>query len=288
MKTIVRIGQVFDSRERVQQAQLGAFGTAMLADAFGKRRQEFPEAALIVEKDHTGQPVYVILSGSPPELLAGDRRVFAVFSPTESQEPIASFREQSEAETWVKGQPRYVTDGYDIRLIDSTDRIAIRPCVGLVIKRGDTDDVLYCRIKRSKQWTIPEGLLGVGESVDAAGRRAVRDQLGIEIGPTMIPGRVPYVNAFLEDVGHFLTLLLVAQYTGDVEPKLQTDLYDAWQWAPAATPPEPKFVTITAVRKVLAVTELPISATSTSTAPVARIALQKQSRPTSSKKKRRR
>lgn len=285
MKTIVRIGQVFDSRERVQQAQLGAFGTAMLADAFGRRRQDFPEAALIVEKDHSGQPVYVILSGNPPELLAGDRKVHAVFSPVDSQEPIASFREQSEAETWVQSQPRYVADGYDIRLIDSTDRIAIRPCVGLVIKRGNTDDVLYCRIKRNKQWTIPEGVLSIGETVDSAGRRTAREQLGVEIGATMIPGRVPYVNAFIEDVGHFLTLLLVTTYTGADEPKLQTDLYDAWQWAPAATPPEPKFVTVAAVQKVLAITPPPES-TVTAT-PVARLALKKKPRSVPGKKRRR-
>lgn len=257
MKTIIRIGQVFDSRERVQQAQLGAFGTALLADAFGKRRQEFPEAALIVEKDQTGQPVYLILSPHPPELLAGDRRVYAVFSPVDSQEPIASFRERQEAEAWVRTQPRYVAEGYDIRGIDSTDRITIRPCVGVVVKRSATDEVLYCRLKRSKEWTIPEGDLAVGESVEAAARRAIRNIFDIEIGPTMIPGRVPYVNTYIADAGHFLTLLLVAEYTASTDPQLKTDLYDAWRWAPAATPPDPQFVTVRAVRKVLDITEAP-------------------------------
>jgi len=221
----------------------------MLADAFDKRRSDFKESVLVVEKAPSGQPVYIVASPHPPEIAAGDRRVFAVFAPIESQEPIATFFDEECAKTWARDNVS--TPGYDIRLIDSTDRVTTRVGVAVVVKRQSTDEVVYCRLRRSKQWALPEGQLGLGETVDAAAKRIARHMLGIEISESMIPARVPYVNAYLEDVGHFVSLVVVAFCTTDAPLKLASDVYDLIQWASAATPPEPQFMTVKTIRKVL-------------------------------------
>ena len=240
MKTIIRIG--------AEESKLAPFATAMLADAFDKRRSDFKESVLVVEKAPSGQPVYIVVSPHPPEIAAGDRRVFAVFSPIESQEPVATFCDEDCAKIWARDSVS-ITPGYEIRPIDSTDRVTTHVGVAIVIKQQGADEVIYCRLRRSRQWALPEGQLGLGETVDAAARRIARNMLGIEISEAMIPSRVPYVNAYIEGVGHFVSLVVVA-FT-DADPQLTSDVYDLVQWAPAATPPEPQFMTVRTIRKVL-------------------------------------
>jgi ADP-ribose pyrophosphatase YjhB (NUDIX family) len=252
VKTILRIGQVLDSRASVQTAPFSPFGTALLAETFDGKRRDCPEAILVVEQSKGG-PVYITIGGNPPELLQGERRVHAVFSPRESQEPVATFFDKVAASRWAKVACK--KPGYAIREIDSTDRVSVRTGVALVVRTPD-DQAIYCRIKKSKEWTIPETELQLGESADSAARRLARE-LSITIGTVSIPERVPYVNAYIEGAGHFLTLVLVGEWlTG--EPKLGKDsMFDAAVWGPAGDPPRPMFVTVTAIRKVLTMTEPP-------------------------------
>lgn len=248
MKTIVRIGQVVDAKD----AALSPFAVAMLAQAFAKRRDAFDEAAMVVEAGGDGQPVYFTIGSRPPELCAGDREVFAVFSPIESQEPVATFFDETHATKWAEEICRPV--GFCIRKIDSTDRVPIHVGVAVVVKRGE--DVLYCHLKRNREWALPEGPILRGESVDSAARRAVFAMTGIEIGPAKIPERVPYINAWIPDVGHFVTLILVADYErGELSPA--TSLVDGCMWRAGSDPPTPSFLTIQAVQKVLAITSPP-------------------------------
>jgi len=247
VKTIIRIGDTM--------AQLAPLGVAMLADAYDKRRKDLSEATLMVYET-PGGPVYVIVSPRPPELLPGDRRVWAVFAPVDSQEPLATFFEKSVAERWATREYTAEAD-YRIEEIDATDRVAIRACVAVVVKNAD-DQVLYCRHKRTKQWSIPEGDLQIGETGEAAARRCVRSIFDAEIGPVMLPQRVPYINVYLPEAGHYLALVLVAQIVdADVAFTIKSDIYDAWQWGSAKEPPNPQFVTVRAIRQVLEVTEPP-------------------------------
>jgi len=246
MKTLVRIGQAFDS---ATEAKLAPLAVAMLANAFDKRRKELAEAVLVVDKTPDGL-VYITIGPNPPELVVGNRRVFGVFSPIDSQEPLATFHDRDAADEWATSTCH--EEGFTVREIDATDRVAIRPCVAVVVKQ-ENDQVLYGRLKRTHQWTIPEGELLLGETAEGAARRTVREQFGIEIGAVSIPARVPYINIFFPELGHYLSLLLVAPALG--EPEIKSDLYDAWVWGSAATPPEPQFVTVAAIKKVLATTE---------------------------------
>lgn len=244
MKTIVRIGQAIDSVEQISEAKLSTFGLAMLAEGFDKRRAELPEAILVVQKAAKG-PVYITVGANPPELVAGDRKVFAVFCPPDSQEPVATFCAEAAAKTWAEGS--CAQEGYSIRHADATDRVGIRPCVAVVI-RNEADQVLYVRLAKTHQWTIPEGDLLVGESVESAARRTARDHLGLELGRVGMPAHVPYINVLFPELGHFLSLILVAHAQN--EPEKKGTLYDAWTWGSASSPPEPQFVTVATIRRL--------------------------------------
>lgn len=243
MKTILRIGELGESP--------APMATALLARAAAKMPLE--EAAMVVEKLDDGREIYITIGSRPPELLAGDRMVHAVFSPLESQEPVATFFEEESAKKWAQD----LVEPARIKKIESTDHVGIRPCVAVVLRRRSGTEALYCRLRRSKEWTIPESRLQVGETALSAAQRAVFP-FGFELGTVQIPTRVPYVNAYVPDVGHFLVLVLVADIAAPGTPESRVvvpfdkhPLFDAIQWAPAATPPDPKFATIKVIQKSL-------------------------------------
>jgi 8-oxo-dGTP diphosphatase len=250
MKTIIRICNVLDTPEAIAAKKFSAFGLRTLVEGYAPLREEHPEAVLIVQNDEEGRPVYVTLGPNPPELLAGDRQVYAVFSPADSQEPIATFAYEDKAQEWAEAStdPK---EGFEIRAINSTDRLDVQPSVAVMIRRGD--DLLFCRLRRSKMWTFPEGRLEVGESVESAARRAVRSMVGLELGPLFIPGNVPYINTFIEPAAqHFLTCILVGDYV-EGAPAVADPLgvIDNCEWHPATDPPVPLFHTLQGLIQVL-------------------------------------
>lgn len=253
MKTVIRIGDVLDTPEALAERKFSAFGVKTFVDNFSKTRGDAPEALLIVEHDDRKRPVYITVGPNPPELLVGDREVHAVFAPPDSQEPCASFATKEDAVAWGERQD----GGYIVRRIDSTDRLGVQPSVAVIVRRND--DVLYCRLRRGKLWTLPEGRLEVGESVEAAARRAVKQLLGLEIGDVMIPGNVPYVNTFIEQAAqHFLTCVLVANYEGGT-PTVHDPhgVIEHCEWFPAKDPPGPLFPTVQGIIRILKAKETP-------------------------------
>jgi ADP-ribose pyrophosphatase YjhB (NUDIX family) len=261
MKTIIRICNVLDTPEAVAAKKFSAFGIRALVEGYAKLRDEFPEAVLIVEHDEDRRPVYITLGPNPPELLAGDRQVHAVFAPPDSQEPFATFAVKETANEWAEaqeGDPAF-DDGFEIRAINSTDRLDVQPSVAVMIRRGG--DLLFCRLKRSKMWTFPEGRLEVGETIEAAARRAVRNMVGLELGPLFIPGNVPYVNTFIEPAAqHFLTCILVGDYVEGSAPAVADPMgvIDHCEWYPATDPPTPLFHTVQGLVRLLEARNRPV------------------------------
>lgn len=243
MKTIVRISDALDSPEQIGDARLSSFALAMLAEGFDKRRSETPEALLIVQKASKG-PVYITVGPHPPELVAGSRQVYGVFCPADSQEPYATFSDQAKATRWAEVECE--EEGFVVRAIDATDRVGIRPCVAVVIHNA-AGQALYVRLAKTGQWTIPEGDLRVGESVESAARRAVAE-LGLEIGPLKMPAHVPYINVVFPELGHYLSLIVVT--TAKSDPSRRSDRYDTWTWGSPTEPPQPQFVTVATIRKL--------------------------------------
>jgi 8-oxo-dGTP diphosphatase len=256
MKTIIRICNVLDTPDAIGK-KFSSFGIRTLVEGYVKVRDEFPEAVMLVEHDEDRRPVYMTIGPNPPELLAGDRQVHAVFAPPDSQEPIATFGVEEAAKEWADTQDDF-DEGFQIRRINSTDRLDVQPSVAVMIRRGD--DLLFCRLKRSKMWTFPEGKLEVGESIESAARRAVRNMVGLELGPLYIPANVPYVNTFIEPAcQHFLTCILVGDYVkGAPAVADPMGVIDHCEWYPADKPPGPLFQTVQGLVRLLEAKSRPV------------------------------
>lgn len=251
MKTIIRIGEVIESPEAQLAKKFSSFGVRAFVEGYGTIREDHPEAVLFVEKDQNKTPVYITVGPNPPELLSGDRRVYAVFSPPDSQEPIATFQDEYHARGWAESVPWDHDEGYTIRQIDSTDRLAVQASVMVMVRRGE--DLLFCRLKKSKLWTFPEARLEVGESTTSAARRAVKDTVSLRIDEVKIPGLVPYVNTFVEQAAqHFLSCVLVADVFEGTPKLVDPDgIFDAVGWYPAYKPPQPLFHTVKGIDRIL-------------------------------------
>lgn len=248
MKCIVRIGETIEGAAQIRSERLSAFGVKQLADAFAKRREEFADGLLVVEQGADGQPVYLMLSNRPPEMVAGQRQVHAVFWPIDSQEPCATFFDEADAVEWAEAKfgAKYE---YIVRPIDSTDKLGVQVSLMTLVWRDDC--LLFCRIRNTKQWTLPEGYLGIGESTAAAAKRTVMSTTGIEIENIGIPGRVPYVNAYLRMAGqHFLTVVMNGTYKQG-NPAAMDDVYDRVEWFPAKQPPRPMFGLVEGIERIL-------------------------------------
>jgi len=248
MKTIIRIGDVIDTPEALAAHKISAFGARAFVNGFATLREDHPEALLIVDEDENKHPVYITVGSNPPELLAGDRSVFAVFSPPDAQEPIATFHDPDQANSWASSLP----DPFVVRQIDSTDRLGVQASVAVILRRED--QVLYCKLQSNNLWTLPEGTIEVGESVEAAGKRAVKKLLGIDIDALRIPSNVPYVNTFVERAAqHFLTCVLVGDCAGSetVKPCDPDGIVKSCDWFPVAVPPAPLFPTVQGIIRIL-------------------------------------
>jgi ADP-ribose pyrophosphatase YjhB (NUDIX family) len=248
MKCIVRIEETVEGTTQIRNESLSAFGVKQLVDAFAKRRADFTDGLLVVEQGADDHPVYLVLSSRPPEMVAGQREVHAVFWPVDSQEPCATFFDESDAVEWAEAKFGGKYD-YIVRPIDSTDKLGVQVSLMTLVWRDNC--LLFCRIKDTKQWTLPEGYIGIGESTAAAARRSVLSATGVEIENIGIPGRVPYVNSYLRMAGqHFLTVVMNGTYK-EGHPAALDDIYDRVEWFPAKQPPRPLFGLVEGIERIL-------------------------------------
>lgn len=252
MKTIIRIGETIQGTEQLNAEKLSAFGVKQLTAAFSKRREDFKDGLLIVEDGADNQPVFITLSSRPPEIVPGHIELYGVFWPTDSQEPIATFVEEADAEAWAASKYDHL-DGelseYVICPVEATHKLGVQVSLATMVWRGS--DLLFCRMKGTKQWTFPEGSIGLGEAVNAAAERTVLDATGIEVENLGIPARIPYINTYLRMAGqHFLTVMMKADYKAGTAIALD-DAYDRVEWCPANNPPRPLFGLVEGAIRVL-------------------------------------
>lgn len=241
-KTIIRIGDSIQGVEQLGAEKLSAFGAKQLIDAFSKRREDYTDGLLVVENGVDGRPVYLILSSQPPEIVPGHAELYGVFWPVDSQEPIATFVDEADAKTWAATKYDHLKgdlSDYIVRSVEATHKLGVQISLATMVWRGS--NLLFCRMKATKQWTFPEGVIGIGESINAAAARSVLSATGVEVKNLGIPARIPYVNTYLRMAGqHFLTVIM----TGNCEEGTPTALdgvYDRVEWFPAAHPPQPLF-----------------------------------------------
>lgn len=243
MKTIIRISPyAVDSPDRLAAEKLPALAVRMLAEAYSTRREEHGDDALLVlDQGKDGKPVYLTIGSKPPELAIGGRRVFGVFSPPESQEPIATFFEQAAAEKWAMG---YTAPGTDCKIgeIDATDKPVVRVAVTALIMRDGK--VLLGKLKKSGLYALPDGELNVGESIESATQRAVKVITGLDVGRIAVSKTAPYISTFIDKAGqHFLTLVMVVEYVGG-EAQTLDPMWESCGWFDADKPPEPLLITV--------------------------------------------
>lgn len=250
VKTIIRIDpNAVDSPERIAAEKLPALAVRMLAEAYSKQRGTQGEALLVVDLGKDGKPVYLTIGSKPPELAVGRRRVYGVFIPPESQEPVATFFDQIAAEKWAKESG----DENKIEEINSTDRSMVRVAVAaLILHKGR---VLLGKGKKTGLYVLPEGDLEVGESIESAVQRAVKATTGLDVGRIAVSKHAPYVSTFIENQ-HFLTLVMATEYVGG-DPKPLDPLWESCDWFDAEQPPKPLFI---AVQQIIALARFNVAA----------------------------
>lgn len=215
----------------------------MIAEAYSARRAEFGDDALLVlDRGKDDKIVYMTIGSRPPELAIGGRRVFGVFAPPESQEPVASFSSQDEAINWATTKWGAASEIYKIGEIDSTDKPVVRVAVtALILHEGK---VLLGKLKKTGHYVLPETGLEVGESIESAVFRAVKISTGLDTGKASVSKFAPYVSTFVEKAGqHFLTLVMATEYIGGVPVPLDP-MWESVDWYDAGTPPKPLIATV--------------------------------------------
>ncbi len=112
-----------------------------------------------------------------------------------------------------------------------------RPIPGIGVIVFNSDAVLL--IQRGKpprmgEWTIPGGVIELGETIEAAARREVREECGIEIAPRGVVDAVDILARDDEQCAqyHYIIVELAAEYAGG-ELRAASDVLDARWVAPA-------------------------------------------------------
>lgn len=253
MKCIVRIGQIFEGAEQLQSAKLSSFGARQLADAYARVRDKHPDGIMIVEPTEKGT-VFLMVSPRPPEIAAGHAELHGVFWPIDCQEPVATFMEEQDAQDWADAKYSHLEgelSEWIVRPVDATHKLGVQVSLMTIIYRDD-GHVLFCRMRNSGQWTLPEGTVGLGESVRAASERSVLETVGLEIENVGKSALAPYVNTYFRTAGqHFVTLIMRADYKAGDAAALD-EHYDQVEWFPAKHPPQPRFPVLQGLIAILA------------------------------------
>ncbi len=101
--------------------------------------------------------------------------------------------------------------------------------VGVVVKRGH-EVLLVQRLNEPSRgrWSLPGGVVELGETVREAGQREVQEECGLQIEPGEILAIVD--NIVRDEAGrirfHYVLIDLLAKYVGG-EPAAASDIGDA-------------------------------------------------------------
>ena len=119
--------------------------------------------------------------------------------------------------------------------MSSSREYPARPLVGIgaVVLRGA--EVLLIRRGRppsAGEWAIPGGAQRVGETAEAAARRELREETGLEVGAMVLAGNVDSIHHDGDRVRFHYTILDFAARWTTGEPRAGGDATDARFFAP--------------------------------------------------------
>lgn len=226
-----------------------SLGSKMLAKAFAGIRTKHPRALMLIEETESG-PVYITIGSRPPELVATGRSVWGVYSPPEMHDPRASFQDKEAAEEWASKDSTCQSLGFELDEMLSGEQPQIRASVAIMLRRREK--LLFVRIRDTKQWTIPEVPLGLGETAEAAARRAAKE-VRLNVDNCYIPAKCPYVNTYFGEAGrHIVTLCMAADVKAGDSTRLRKDsIYDKAEWMAADAVPRPLFPMLEGILRIV-------------------------------------
>ena len=105
-----------------------------------------------------------------------------------------------------------------VRETDEPRRYPTRPLVGVgvVVRRGGSVLLVRrARPPRAGQWSIPGGLVRLGEPVEEAARREVLEETGLELGPLELVAVVDSIER--DETGRVRHHYVLVDFTAEVE-----------------------------------------------------------------------
>jgi 8-oxo-dGTP pyrophosphatase MutT (NUDIX family) len=136
----------------------------------------------------------------------------------------------------VKGWVDLGTADAYLRYIGRTEGSGIPKVSTVVVRQKDTGHVLWTQRQDDQTWELPGGLLEPGESPEEGGRREVKEETGLDLGPMKLLGTLLWLSP--RKRGWVLCSVLEATAERDsVEPQ-PTEVRD-WKWLPPEARPRP-------------------------------------------------
>ena len=113
---------------------------------------------------------------------------------------------------------------YPARPIVGIGVVVLRDASVLLVRRGKPPNV--------GSWTLPGGAQEVGETAEAAARRELLEETGIEVGPLQLAGTVDSIRRDAEErVQYHYTIIDFCARWAAGEPQAGSDVTEA-VWAP--------------------------------------------------------
>jgi 8-oxo-dGTP diphosphatase len=88
-------------------------------------------------------------------------------------------------------------------------------------------------------FAAPGGHLEFGEDIIACAKREVFEETGLELSDFTLG---PYVNSIFSDEKHYVTLFVIAEYTGGKIENKEPDRCEGWEWYELSKLPSPLFL----------------------------------------------